>query len=1385
MASVPPPDRSPAPAGGEARPALPSLLPGVLLRQLAATASDEPGAASAPMPAVVLFADITAYTALVDEFARGGARGIEALSGVLNECLGRLDAQVRAHGGEILRFVGDAALALWTAPDEAGLEAAAARAARCALAIQQAFSETAGSDGRPLRLRVGVGAGTVRLARVGGVQGRWEFLVGGEPFAQVAHAQTAARPGEVLLSAKAWALLGPDARGAPLPDGLVRLEQLDGPGPPPEPPRPAPLPDDEALRRFIPALVLERLEVGQRAWLTEMRAVTVLFLELLGVDVGEESALGRVDAATRVLQAGIAQFGGSVSQLLVDDTGPVLVAAWGLPGRSSEDAAPRAVKCARHLQAELAALGLSCSVGIATGRAFCGLVGNGDRCEYAMIGAVVNFAARLMKARRADLLVDEGTRLAASDRVAFEAVGGLALKGKERPVEAYRPSGVRATPAPGAAALVGREAEGSRLRGALEAARRREGPRVVFVEGEAGLGKSSLVKAFTRETEAAGVRVLRGAGDAVEPSTALLAWRGVFQDLLDPRRELSTEQWRAAVDRHLRDDPALLPWLPLLNAALPLQEPETELTRNMPAVLRGEATRTILLALLERAAADADPLVVVLDDAHWMDSASWALALAARARLPKLLLVLLQRPGDAPAALETLEAAGELLRLPLSRLTRDEVSAVLCRRFGVTALDDGLADFLHERAGGNPFYAVALGVALRDAGSLEISDRTCRLVETAGGLAAHALPATLQGVIASRIDRLTPRQQLLVKVASAIGAVFEPRVLTDVFPVEEDRRQLAEDLDALTRLDLAVAGEGAETYSFRHGIIREAAYELMVPSQRRQLHGAIAAWFEREEAVTGRSFAPLLSHHWSLAEDDAKTFEYLEKSGIEALSAGANREAIQLLRKALALADARGSPAVGLVGEPRRARLLRLVGDAFFAQGDLVRSREQFDAVLQLAGQQLPRGRGGWMRRFGAELVRQIGHLVLPERLYRRASRDHALLAESIAVGGRVAEQRYYAGDLLGWATCLLMSINLAESTGQLGSAARGYGGLGYLAGLMRLHPLARRWFRRGRLAEDRQALSISLSAEGLYHQAFGRWPLALELLERSLAEARAVGDRYSMGVALFVLGVTQDCSGPPARAQRTLEELLETARASGNAQQETWALTELASVLSNLGRLDEARRRLDEAARRLEAGDDISVMRYHGVRALVALRGGELDHAERAAAETLAQVRRGAPLVYSYLWAFTGMAETCLAAWELARAEGPADRAEAQARRAREAARALRGFARLLPVGRSRSARIEGLAASLGGHPARARRCWRRALALARTAAMPLDEALAHLELARRGALAPADRAAHLSAATALFESLGCELHLREARQLAGDPSRGDDTKQHARRSA
>jgi class 3 adenylate cyclase/tetratricopeptide (TPR) repeat protein len=1182
--------------------------PAITRATLSAPSPAPPTAATAErFPAAVLFADISGFTPLTEALAQKGAEGPEELTRLLNGYFRRMIDLIEAQGGEVVKFSGDALTVLFPAAGEA-LGVATRRARQAAEAMQAAMNEFATLETSvgpvALGMKIGVGAGEVLAVQVGGFQGRWEYVIAGDPLRQVAQAEHQAGRGEILLSPEAEAVMTPH------PQPPRSLEPPDWT----KVPHPAAV--EAVLRCYVPDVVTAWLEEALQEWLAVLRPMSVLFVGVGGIDYAQPDAVPELHTFLRATQEIIHRYEGTINKLAVDDKGTVLLILFGAPPRAHGDDPERALRCALELQAVAERQGLALAIGATTGRVFAGPVGGETRHEYTVMGDTVNLAARLMStAGEGQIRCDFETYKSARARLTFEPLSPVRVKGKAGLIRLYRPTGEvgRAALTETRGALVGRRAEVARLM-ALLGAVQAGGSRVLLIEGEAGIGKTRLAEELVRMMREQGIAGLRGHGRSIEQQTPYRAWRDIFTSYFDLEEVDDPAQRQQRVRSHVADvAPELVERLPLLNDVLNLGLPENTLTASLDAHLRHESLISLLLALLRAWAAER-PLVLVLEDAHWLDSLSWDLALqVARAltvaRVP-LLLVVVMRPlegGLTPIEPGTLADMDQTERLLLDSMPPEETLELAAAKLGVTrgGLPEPVAELVRTRSGGNPFFAEELVYALRDNAliSIETAAGQTRCV-VSGDLdrAAQSLPDTIQGIVLARIDRLPPEEQLTLKVAAVIGRTFGYTTLHDTLGehMEITHRLLQVYLEDLAHLDLTPleAPEPELTYIFKHIITQEVAYETLLFAQRRQLHRAVAQWYERTfgDAVKElpqdglesplAPYFPLLVYHWHQAEDRARERHYAGLAGQWAAAQFANVEAAGYFSRSLELTP-----------ESDRA-----------ARYDLLLARE---AVNDLRGEREAQARDlEALAALAAELDddHRQAEVALRQASYYEATSDYEtaleVVRQAIEGAARTPESADDAQAYIAWGKVLIRqgdfeaareplerALDMARSTRNRHAEAQSLHQLGIVYYCLSDYPTAEVHYRQAlrtyRAGGHRQKEGDILSNLGLAHYEIGDYPTARNHYQQALSIYRTIGDRRGETMALNNLGTVFCDLGDYTAARDYHQQALDIRLAIGEHWGEANSLVNLGLVHYGLGEHETARRQCEQAlAIQREIGD-------------------------------------------------------------------------------------------------------------------------------------------------------------------------------------------------------
>lgn len=1231
---------------------------------------------------VVMFADISGFTplaaALVQEL--GPLRGAEELTRQLNLVYSSLIGQVHAYRGSVVGFSGDAITCWFHEEHELGPEHnAGRRAVMCAAAMQAAMQQfiqlpTPGGALVSLAVKVALVSGPVRRYVVGAAEHGLVDVVAGRTLDEVASAEHLARPGEIII---ATGLADQLAQAITIGEwrvdaatnqryAVVAEVRYTLPPAPWTPIAPGSL-DEELVRPWLLPAVYARLRSGQGEFLAELRPAVALFMGFSGIDHDSDDAAGdKLDALIRWVQRIVDRYAGVLIQVTLGDKGSYLYAAFGAPQAHDDDPA-RAVGAALELIAAPQHMDFvrDVRIGVTVGRMRTGAYGSTARRTYGVLGSKTNLAARLMAAAQpGQILCDEDLGRSAGNRWQFESLPPLRVKGRAEPIPVCQPVGridsvTRRASAAAHAPLIGRQAELARVTPLLEAVKA-GGQRVLLIEGEAGIGKSRLALELGLLSREQGLEMLLGAGQSIEQHTPYRAWRDVFHDFLHlDVADAPLEQLKQVRLLIAAWAPDLVEWLPLLDDVLGRGWADSEQTAALAPELRRQILFGLLSALLHARAAQ-QPLVVILEDAQWLDELSWALAsaLAGDARLAAsaLLLVLVTRPASASdsfgRALAALRSLPQTEAITLDTLTPDETVALAATRLGLPAagLPGEAAQLVRSRAQGNPFFAEELIYTLRDHSLIRVEpdpdragDALPNRCEVTGDLSrfAETLPDTIQGLVLARVDRLTVERQLALKVAAVIGRTFAYAPLLHLMRSTSAQvaSALREHLEALSQNDLTdvETPEPDLSYIFSHIITQEVAYQTLLFAQRQELHRRAAEWYEATFAdgqplsphARLASFYPLLVYHYRQAEEPQREQRYARLAGEHAARQFANDESVMYLGRALAL-----TPADAL---RERFELLLAREKVYDVQAD--RASQQADlAELEALAAQL--GDAAAQAEVALRQARCFEYLGDFEQAFTAVDRGlqfapvgalEAVALQIMAAGLHHRQGRHR--DALEWCQKALETPGLPAAH-RLRAHAESLKGVNYTY-LGRpgeaLAPLQLALAQYEQLEElpGQFDVASNLGLALFLRARAGDWKQAYGYLSRAQRLAERMGDAERKARISTNLGWLAYCLGDAARAIEHYSYSLQTWRTSGSRVMSAIVRTNLGAAELAIGDSQHALTLLQEAAAALEeAGARGQLAETRRYLAQAYLATGDLATAQAEAQLALALARAAeAPL--------------------------------------------------------------------------------------------------------------------------------------------------------------
>ena len=662
----------------------------------------------------------------------------------------------------------------------------------------------------------------------------------------------------------------------------------------------------------------------------ERRVVTMLFCDLKGSTAAAEQL--DPEDWTEIMNGAFAQmikpvyqYEGTIARLM----GDALLAFFGAPIAHEDD--PRrailagldivgAIKPYRELIRERYKVDFDVRVGINTGLVVVGAVGSDLRMEYSALGDAINLAARMEQtAEPGTVRIAHDTYKLVKNLFEFKSLGGIDIKGKSEPVLAYQAlrrkfesgrtrgiEGLHAT-------MVGREAELFALRNVMADLKQGLG-RIIFVLGEAGLGKTRLI------SEAHEVFQTLGHAQAIWIETISLSYEtnqayGLFQRLM---RRIGGIEYNDAplVLREklgrLVDNLEEAPRSRALHVFESLFGLETE---NNGIPMDDDTFKHELyeaMYLWWKARFSFQPTVLVFDDMHWCDKASTELLrqlLPLTGEIPLVLLFAMRAERNAPAwQIKTTadeEYGHRYTELVLHPLSDADGNELVNRLLANPDLPDSLRANILEKSGGNPFFIEEVVRTLIDSRVLiaeEVNGGTKRIWRATSASADFAIPDNLQSLLAARMDRLEESTRGTLQLASVIGRSFYHRVLQ---AVDEASHELDKHLSTLLRMELIreAARVPEIEYAFRNPLTQEAVYKTILIKRRRAFHHRVGEVMESIYADRLNGLFGLLAHHFALASEYEKAINYYRKAAQQAVALFAYDDAIQNLRSALKLID--------------------------------------------------------------------------------------------------------------------------------------------------------------------------------------------------------------------------------------------------------------------------------------------------------------------------------------------------------------------------------------------------------------------------------------------------------------------------------------------------
>jgi predicted ATPase/class 3 adenylate cyclase len=1019
----------------------------------------------------------------------------------------------------------------------------------------------------------------------------------------------------------------------------------------------------------------------------QRRNVTVLFADLcdytgLAGNIDDEALYEVIQLLIRMLAEKVYQYEGMVDKI----TGDGLMALFGAP-LAYENPAERAVRTAMDMQAGLQELNqdlenrlgerLQMRIGLNRGSVIVGGIGADLLIDYTAIGDTVNLARRLQESASVDsILVSESVYQATEALFDYQLQPGLVLKGYQRNQNGYHLLGSKSRPGlvRGIQGLrspmVGREAELEDLVGALNDLDQYQRGQFVALIGEAGIGKSRLTTEFKANIDPIKMTVLEGQSLTYRKSVSYWIFLELLRDYLGVTPGTSNIEVRerlvSRVSQTLGKEAGEI--LPFLEHLLSLESSDGKVAQRLSYLDAEQLRKQTFIAVRNLFLAEArqKPLILILEDLHWVDEVSLdllAFILDSIDDLPVMVLVISRPPFE--SAFEqifthTQSRLGERCRsIQLDNLSDEQSDRLLYSLLGMLEIPEDFHTQILNRAAGVPFYIEEILRMLIDKQVL-VSEGG-RWIFSSDEDMELEVPDNLQDLILTRFDRLEPVQRSILQTASVIGRQFNSDLLNEVMQYGKDK-QLKRALASLVEkaFILPLEEQGDDGYLFRHVLTSDAVYRTLLRRERNKLHGIVAETLEQFYADRLESQVEVLAGHYLRSVHLDKALHYHILAGSKSARDYANLQAKKYYEEARDLLSQVAHSA------EQALEIWTGLGDVLVFIGEYGNARECYQEALEtnLDSQDSPESQPQIVihRKIAITYERQgdfdqaLDHLNLASKALKsaeilspvakaqilndtgwiyflRGNFDEAqdalqsaldLVEESdqfsvvASIHNRLGAVAYQLREYKQAAKFVRKSLELRKTLGDLSGEARLYNNLGLL-GLMSGDLLeAETNFNQSiQLLEkvgDTEGIALANINLGLVKFDQGDYESASEHLETAIAVADKIGHRFYLGLADMYLGRLETALGEFEHAVDLLDESVQIFTELGAQDNLIDAMCYQAENYLAWGEVGSSIQWSEKARQGLTgtlAEDSVQAGRVLRLRGAIARRQGELEQAK------------------------------------------------------------------------------------------------------------------------------------------------------------------------------
>ncbi len=1157
----------------------------------------------------ILFSDISGFTNMSKSLSNYGLRGTEMMGKILNTYLSKMSELIYKHEGIIQKIAGDALTVFFEKNTNVQWKISILKAIECSFNMQKlmnSFRRIKTIAGEfDLTMKIGISSGRL----FSGVLGSYDFGI--EPFLigkaidLAVGAEHQASPGEIWIEEESFKRVENYIKVIRHKDKYYRIAHRLVNEPPAkkveENKFSYKLTHEEKqtiineISSCVPSPIAKRLELGYHEFLGEDRKTTILFINFEGLRMDDEDFEDKLRYYYNSMQKIITQYRGFLYEFESGDKGYKIIAVFGSP-TSTEDNEGYAVQCANAIiQAGKDISWIkSQNIGITTGDVFAGLIGTPLLRRYALIGDKVNLAARLMSiAEDNTVLVDEVTYRLTRDRFVYEALPPKKIKGQEDLINTYIYKSIRSTEKKKTVKelsyMVGREEESKRFIQLYSEVANNNG-QIVSVIGEMGMGKRSLIKAFTNMAEKDGIKPYEAVCYNYSRQIPYFGWIKIFNDITGIKDSDSNQDKLEKLRSTLNElVPQEVNKTPILANMLGIDMGENEWSKNLdPAVRKSnliDLMSNVIINLSKKTV-----VFIILYDLHWSNSSTldFLLFLSRNIKNERVMIVTSYRPftDKPPEKLMELKKTDYHNTIVLNELNSEQTMEFIQNKWKIQQIPDSFKNIIKKNVGGNPYFIETLMTSLINTKQLLYNEEEGQYYFPKGKSEDIDIPNNMQNLIISQMDRLDETSKLLLKVSSVAGMNFNRQLIKWISPIKIDTNILEDKLSYLCEQGLLEREkkDGEIAYSFRNELTLETAYSTLPFSQRKHLHEATAETYEKIYNDRLDAYYEILAHHYSFTENIEKQLRYIKLAGKKARNAYANKESIEYFtqlsdiieKKLKSLSDATSAYWENMIREAFDTAIE--LSDIKRFMGEMNQSKEWLekaeDILVKITDEPrrytLLRSFGEWFE-FSDHYIQAMEYYL---RAYKCISQQNDIEKTSLSAG--------HLGNLYRTIGVYEKALNhykeaadLAKSVGDIMMRGRWLGNIGIIKSNQGEYDGALEYyFKALKISRDendksREAAWLSLIAE--VYVARARYDEALKFGNKSLEVAEAIGYKRSIVMTLNTIGNTYRFLGKYSDALQAHQKALDIASLIGAINLEVICRGEIGEIYRFQQNWDEA----------------------------------------------------------------------------------------------------------------------------------------------------------------------------------------------------------------------